>query len=261
MLGLPRMGVTGAAVATVAGQLAAAAVVFWGGFRPFRALSTCWEMAVRVYRLGIPNILMQGAYTFYILGLNLILSTFSDQAVTALGLYYKWMNFFFIPLGAMQACMVPIISCNYASGNIDRCRKTLREALLAGLVLMLMGMLCFELIPGHMPRLFSQDPEVIAVGTYGSRWMASSFPALVTSLIFPVFFQAVGYAMKSSMLTILRTMVLFVPLGWFFSRLGLHTFWLTYPITELVATAVGFYFYRQFIRRESGVCGGTETQS
>ena len=76
-----------------------------------------------IFRLGTPNILMQSAYTFYILGLNLILAGFCDQAVTALGLYYKWQTFFFIPLGAMQTCIVPIISYNYAARQIDRCKK------------------------------------------------------------------------------------------------------------------------------------------
>lgn len=87
---------------------------------------------------------MQSAYTFYILGLNLILATFSDQAVTALGLYYKWQTFFFIPLGAMQTCIVPVISYNYAARNIERCKKTLSASIVFGMSLMASGntMLC-----------------------------------------------------------------------------------------------------------------------
>ena len=220
---LPALGIAGAAIATVAGQIVAAAIVWRGGYRRSPAQALYPALVRRVYRLGIPNILMQSAYTFYILGLNLILSTFSDQAVTALGLYYKWQTFFFIPLGAMQTCIVPVISYNYAAGSLDRCRKTLRESILAG----------------------------IAIGTYGFRWIGPSFLPMVTSLIFPVFFQAVGSAGKSSLLTILRTVVLFVPLGWLFAHWGLHAFWLTYPVTELITTAVGFLFYRQFLRAEA----------
>lgn len=93
---------------------------------------------------AFPNMLMQSAYTFYILGLNLILASFSDQAVTALGLYYKWQTFFFIPLGAMQTCIVPIISFNYAARNIDRCKKTLLTAIAFGLVLMAVGTVFLE---------------------------------------------------------------------------------------------------------------------
>ena len=250
LFGLPALGIAGAAIATVAGQIVAAAIVWRGGYRRSPEWALYPALVQRVYRLGIPNILMQSAYTFYILGLNLILSTFSDQAVTALGLYYKWQTFFFIPLGAMQTCIVPVISYNYAAGSLDRCRKTLRESILAGMALMLIGTLCFELIPGPMLRFFSRDAEVIAIGTYGFRWIGPSFLPMVTSLIFPVFFQAVGSAGKSSLLTILRTVVLFVPLGWLFAHWGLHAFWLTYPVTELITTAVGFLFYRQFLRAE-----------
>ena len=251
LFGLPALGIAGAAIATVAGQIVAAAIVWRGGYRRSPEWALYPALVRRVYRLGIPNILMQSAYTFYILGLNLILSTFSDQAVTALGLYYKWQTFFFIPLGAMQTCIVPVISYNYAAGSLDRCRKTLRESILAGMALMLIGTLCFELIPGPMLRFFSRDAEVIVIGIYGFRWIGPSFLPMVTSLIFPVFFQAVGSAGKSTLLTILRTVVLFVPLGWLFAHWGLHAFWLTYPVTELITTAVGFLFYRQFLRAEA----------
>ncbi|MBO5524320.1 MAG: polysaccharide biosynthesis C-terminal domain-containing protein, partial [Roseburia sp.] len=101
MFGLPEIGIAGAAAATVAGQIVAALIVMKKGYRKSPAKEVYPRHIAKIFRLGIPNILMQSAYTFYILGLNLILSTFSDQAVTALGLYYKWQTFFFIPLGAM----------------------------------------------------------------------------------------------------------------------------------------------------------------
>lgn len=94
MFGLPRMGIAGAAVATVAGQIVAALIVMKKGYRPSPAKAVYPRYIARIFHLGMPNILMQSAYTFYILGLNLILAGFSDQAVTALGLYYKWQTFF-----------------------------------------------------------------------------------------------------------------------------------------------------------------------
>ena len=123
MFNLPKMGIAGAAWATVLGQMAAAAIMFKKGFRKSPKKEVYPKYIAKIFRLGIPNILMQTAYTFYILGLNIILSYFSDAAVTALGLYYKWQSFFFIPLGAMQTCIVPIVSFNYASKNIERCKK------------------------------------------------------------------------------------------------------------------------------------------
>lgn len=163
------------------------------------ALSCYPEDVRRIYVLGIPNILMQSAYTFYILGLNLILAGFSDQAVTALGL-------------------------------------------------MAIGTLCFELIPAPMLRVFTKDPEVVSIGAYGFHLIGISFLPMVTSLIFPVFFQALGQALKSSLLTVIRTVVLFVPLGFLFSRWGLHSFWLTFPVTETITSLVGLFFYRQFMK-------------
>lgn len=247
MLGLPKMGIAGAATATVTGQIAAALVVAKNGFRKSPPIAQYSYRVAGIFRLGIPNMLMQSAYTFYILGLNLILASFSDQAVTALGLYYKWQTFFFIPLGAMQTCIVPIVSFNYAARNTDRCKKTLFTAITFGMALMFLGTLCFELIPVQMLHVFTSDERVVEIGRIGFRFIGISFIPLVTSLIFPVFFQAVGAPLKSSMLTIIRTVVLFVPLGFLFSRLGLNWFWLTFPVTEVLTSLAGVVYYRQFL--------------
>lgn len=247
--GLPELGIGGAAVATVAGQIVAALVVMRKGHRKSPHWQHYPHHVKKIFRLGIPNMLMQSAYTFYILGLNLILATFSDQAVTALGLYYKWQTFFFIPLGAMQTCIVPIVSFNYAARNIDRCRKTLVTSVGFGMALMAVGTFCFVVLPAQMLRVFTSDPLVIQIGTVGFRFVGISFLPQVASLTYPVFFQAVGASFKSSLLTIIRTVFLFVPLGFLFSRFGLNWFWMTYPVTETITTLVGLGLYRQFLRR------------
>lgn len=250
MFGFPKMGIAGAAVATVTGQIMAALIVMKKGFRKSPRRQVYPHHIAKIFQLGIPNILMQSAYTFYILGLNLILATFSDQAVTALGLYYKWQTFFFIPLGAMQTCIVPVISYNYAARNIERCKKTLSASIVFGMSLMALGTLCFVCIPSQMLRVFTSDELVIAIGQVGFRFVGISFLPMVTSLIFPVFFQAVGSSLKSSLLTVIRTVVLFVPLAYLFSRFGLNWFWLTYPVTEVITSLTGAYFYRQFLNKD-----------
>ena len=250
MLGFPEMGIEGAAVATVAGQVIAAFIVMPGALQKIPYPSCFPALIARVFRLGLPNILMQSAYTFYILGLNLILAAFSDQAVTALGLYYKWQSFFFIPLGAMQTCIVPVISFNYAGRNIERCKKTLLWSLIFGIALMAIGTVCFEAIPSQMLSVFTSDKAVIEIGAVGFHYVGISFIPMVVSLIFPVFFQAVGMSLKSSVLTIIRTVVLFVPLGYLFSRAGLNFFWLTFPVTEVITSIFGFLFYRSFLSNE-----------
>ncbi|HCD69841.1 MAG TPA: hypothetical protein DEQ68_04360 [Ruminococcaceae bacterium] len=247
-LGFPEMGIAGAAIATVLGQIAAALIVMKKGFYKPPALGKFPHYTGKIFRLGAPNILMQSAYTLYIFGLNMILATFSDAAVTVLGLYYKWQSFFFIPLGAMQTCIVPVISYNYAARNAERCKKTLNTALIFGMALMLLGTLCFEIIPEPMLRFFSKDEEVVRLGITAFRFIGISFIPLVTSLTYPVLFQAVGKSLKSSLLTVIRTVVLFVPLAFLFSRFGVDYFWLTFPVTDSVVSVIGFFLSRQFFK-------------
>lgn len=249
MFGLPRMGIMGAAVATVLGQIVAALVVMKKGLRKSPSLKKYPRYIATIFKLGTPNILMQSAYTFYIFGLNLVLSTFSDAAVTVLGLYYKWQTFFFIPLGAMQTCIVPIISFNYAARKFDRCKKTLNTSILFGITLMASGTILFNLIPGAMIRFFSSDPQVLDIGLTAFRIMGFSFITIVMSLTYPVLFQAVGQSLKSSLLTIIRTVVLFVPLGYLFSRFGLDYFWLTYLVTDGIVGLLGFIMSQRFFKK------------
>lgn len=242
---VPKMGIAGAAIATVCGQVAAALIVMTKGYRKSPELSKYKSYVKKIYYSGFPNILMQSAYTFYIFGLNLILKGFSDQAVTVLGLYYKWQSFFFIPLGAMQTCIVPVLSFNYSAGSRDRCKKTLIDALIFGMALMFLGTLCFEFVPAQMLGVFSKDTKVIQIGTNAFHIIGISFIPLVSSLTFPVFFQAIGGFIRSSALTILRTVVLFVPLAFLFSRFGLEYFWMTFPVTEVITTTTGFIMYKK----------------
>ena len=154
-------------------------------------------------------------------------------------------------IGAMQTCIVPIISFNYSAKKLKRCKDTLKAAVVCGMGLMLIGVLCFEILPSQMLNVFSKDSEVISIGTVGFKIIGISFIPMVTSLIFPVFFQAVGSSVVSSLLTIVRTVILFVPLGFIFSRLGLDYFWLTFPFTEVITTIVGSVMYNRFVKKNS----------
>lgn len=169
LIGFPAMGIAGAAIATVLGQICAAIVVMIKGIRRLPSIKKFFRYSIKIFKIGLPNILMQSAYTSYIFGLNMVLETFSDQAVSALGLYYKWQTFFFIPLGAMQSCIVPLISFNFANNNLQRCKNTLRDANIFGLILMAVGTICFVAIPELMLKAFTKDNEVIEIGKWGFR--------------------------------------------------------------------------------------------
>jgi len=249
-LGVKELGMAGAAIATVAGQIVSAAVLFKKGFYKPPKISLFLPCIKKIFKAGIPSVLMRSAYTLYIFGLNLILSTFSDAAVTVLGLYYKWQTFFIIPLTAMQTCIVPIVSYNYAAGNVLRCKKTLNTAILFGAALMSIGTLCFAIIPVPMLEFFSGDAQVIEIGRYAFPIIGICYIPIVTSLIYPVFFQAIGQGFKSSVLTVVRTVFLFVPLGYLFSRFGLVYFWLTFAVTDTLTSLLGYVFYRGFMKRQ-----------
>ena len=117
---------------------------------------------------------------------------------------------------------------------------------------MFAGTLCFLLFPEPLLRFFSSDESVISIGITAFRIIGLSFVPLVTSLTYPVLFQAVGRSVTSSMLTVLRTVVLFVPLAYLFSRFGLQYFWLTYPVTDGITSVAGFLLARRFFRNPYG---------
>lgn len=148
-----------------------------------------------IYLLGYPSILMQMLYTVYIVALNMILAGFSDAAVTVLGLYYKMQTFFFIPLLGLQTCIVPVLSYNYAAKKYKRCQTILNESVLFSMLFMLIGVFCFELLPGTFLGLFSHDPDVFSLGIPAFRIIGLSFLPAVVSLLSPVFFQAIGISL------------------------------------------------------------------
>ncbi len=240
---IPQMGVAGAAWATVLGQVTAAVITGVRGFRKPPALRRIWRYVKRILLLGYPSILMQAMYTVYIVALNFILAGFSDAAVTVLGLYYKIQSFFFIPLFGLQTCIVPVLSYNYARANYARVRGVMRDSLIVSASFMLAGVLCFELIPRGLLSLFSHDEEVFAIGATAFRIIGASFFPAVLSLMLPVFFQAIGKALPSVMLSLTRQVFCLIPLFWGFSLIGLGYAWIAFPAAELITGAVGVVLY------------------
>ena len=241
---VPALGIRGAALATISGQIAAAMIVGVKGVRkPPKEIVAFRQDAAAIYRFGYPSIFMQLLYVVYIMGLNVILAQFSDAAVTVLGLYYKLQTFFFIPLFALQTCIVPVLSYNYARGQYRRCRGIIWESAAIAGVLMLLGVVCFEGIPGPMIRLFTQDAETILIGIPAFRIIGLSFLPAVLSLIYPVVFQAVGKGMESAGLSLLRQIICLLPSFYLLSRIGLAWCWLAFPIAEVVTAVVGSVLY------------------
>mgnify|MGYP004529626233 FL=1 len=254
---VPELGVAGAAIATVAGQFVAAAITGVRGWRRPPALKKLGTYARPIYRLGYPSILMQSLYTVYIVALNVILAGFCDEAVTVLGLYYKLQTFFFIPLMGLETCIVPVLSYNYTRARYDRCREIMRVAFLISSAFMLVGTLCFWLIPGPMIGLFSRDAQVLAIGVHAFRLIGLSFLPAVLSLLFPVFFQAIGMGRPSVLLSLTRQIFCLIPIFWLLSLLGLSWTWLAFLLSECITDIPGILLYcktlRQWKEKERGV--------
>lgn len=254
---VPELGVAGAAIATVAGQFVAAAITGVRGWRRPPALKKLGTYARPIYRLGYPSILMQSLYTVYIVALNVILAGFCDEAVTVLGLYYKLQTFFFIPLMGLETCIVPVLSYNYTRARYDRCREIMRVAFLISSAFMLVGTLCFWLIHGPMIGLFSRDAQVLAIGVHAFRLIGLSFLPAVLSLLFPVFFQAIGMGRPSVLLSLTRQIFCLIPIFWLLSLLGLSWTWLAFLLSECITDIPGILLYcktlRQWKEKERGV--------
>jgi len=248
--GIPPMGIAGAAIATVIGQMAAAVITGLRGFRTPPTPIQFRQYVPHIYRAALPSIMMQMLYTVYIVGLNMILSGFSDSAVTVLGLYYKLQTFFFIPLIGLQTCIVPVLSFNYAAGAHDRCGQVLRQSLLIAALCMAIGIVGFIFFPIPLIRLFSSETEVLEIGRIAFPLIGAGFLPAVPAWIFPVFFQAIGSNFKSIALIVLRQIILLVPIAWALSFLGLNFVWLTFSISEIITSSLGIFYYVHWRKKE-----------
>ena len=253
LFGAPRLGIAGAAIATVAGQWAAmfitlAAVWRSCGFGGRLRLRHC----VHIYQSGLPSIVMQSLNTIYIIGLNLILKQFTEDAVTVLGIYYKLQTFFFIPLMGLQQVVVPVLSYNYGARDHRRVRQTL--------VCSIAGSFCVMVVapaaaPGALLALFSATEGILAIGVPALRIISLSFVPASFSMMLTVYFQGVDRGRASLFVTILRQVVLLVPLAWVLRFFGLTAVWLTFPVTECVTVLAALALYRRGDRAAADLPG------
>lgn len=237
------MGIAGAAIATVMGQVVAAIITGIGGFRTPPKLKEMGKFIKKIYFYGYSSIIMQLLFTVYIVVLNIILSGFSDSAVTVLGLYYKMQSFFFIPLFGLQTCIVPVISYNYTQKSYKRCRETLKDTFIISLAFMIIGIICFIFLPNQVIDLFSKNEEVHKIGSVAFPIIGTSFICAVFSLTMPVFFQAIGYGKTSLLLSLTRQIFCLIPFFYLFSLIGLNYTWIAFPLSETISGGIGLIIY------------------
>ena len=248
----PEMGVAGAAIATIIWQFVSAVITGIHGRRRIPKPEALRRCIRPIYHFGFPSIFMQGLYVVYIMLLNVILSGFTDSALTVLGLYYKLQSFFFIPLFALDTCIVPKLSFNYSRGEYDRCRGTVRCTMYISLALMAIGVFCFEVLPAPLIKIFSQSTEVLTIGIPAFRIIGASFLPAVFSLTVPSIFQALGKAKESVFLSLLRQIICLVPIFWIMSFIGLGYTWIAFPAAELITTIGGGGMYLRELKNWKG---------
>ena len=198
LLGLPAMGVTGAAAATVIGQIIAAILGFVCNAvynhditLSIKGIFTIDTTVIsKVYRVGIPSIIMQSITSVMTFSLNKILAEFSSTAVAVFGVYYKLNSFIFMPVFGMNNGLVPILSYNYGARKPDRIKKTIKLGMKYAVAIMIFGLLLFELFPSGLLGIFDASQEMLSIGCVALRIIASSFVFAGVAIICSTVFQA-----------------------------------------------------------------------
>ena len=238
-------GVKGAAIATVLGQAVAAIIVALKAKKVFEWNGKVTIRAVKdIYYAAIPQIILQSLYTVYIMGLNIILVDFGEEAVTVLGIYYKLQTFFFIPETAFMQVLIPVVSYHYGAGNKDMILNMCKASIFMVGGFMFAVMCIFMAIPETLIGIFSQNNEVKEIGSVALRVISISFVPSAIVFMLMTFLQATDNGIKSIVLAVLRQLLLLVPLAWVFSHVGLNYTWCTFPVTEIIVmtTAIVMYF-------------------
>ncbi len=261
LLGFPKMGVTGAAVATVVGQCVAAIVAFtcnhkfnheikvhFKGFRPdIRIIGT-------IYAIGIPSIIMQSIGSVMTYSMNRILIGFSATATAVFGVYFKLQSFFFMPVFGLNNGITPIIAFNYGAQNRKRMIKTIKVSLATAFCLTFLGFICFEGIPQVLLGMFNASDDMLKIGIPALRIIGVHYLMAWFSIICSTIFQALGKAVFSMIVSIMRQLFILIPAAYILAKIGgLAVIWWCFPIAEIISLTVSvlflIYVYRKIISK------------
>lgn len=260
LLGCPAMGVAGAAAATVIGQCIGALVGAFCHFKYNHEISLSWKgyrpngrIIWKIYQVGIPSIVMQSIGSVMTYSMNLILMGFSATAAAVFGVYFKLQSFFFMPVFGLNNGITPIIAYSYGARQRKRMIKTIRLSMGVALCLLLLGFAAFECIPGVLLGFFDASEDMLTIGVPALRTIAISFLLAWFCIIAGTVFQALGHAVFSLIVSVMRQLVVLVPVAYVLAKLGgLHAVWWSFPIAELMSCLVSgiclIWIYRKVIR-------------
>lgn len=254
---VPALGTAGAAIATVIGQIVA---MFLGIIITQKKIREI-QLSVRgfhldgmlmkaMYRIAIPAILMQSIMSFMTVMMNMILAPFSEMAVSVFSIYYKLQQFVFMAVLGMNNALIPILSYNYGANQMERIREGIRFALWMSCVIMAIGTVVFQLLPTQLLYLFDAKEAMLSIGIPALRTISVSFVFAGISMVLCSVFQALGSPNHSLLVTLLRQMVILLPLAYgFSSAFGLDMCWWSFPITEVLCALLSLYLLRSVQKR------------
>ena len=251
LLGFPKLGVAGAAIATVFGQFCGAMVslaihqkknreirITLSGLRP-RSFTVRTILSV-----GIPSIIMGSIGSVMTYCVNRILDGFSSTAVAVFGVYFKLQSFFFMPVFGLNNAMVPLIAYNYGARRPARMKQTIRWAIIYACSIMAVGLLLMQLMPDVFLRLFDASDDMLRIGVPALRTISLAFVGAGYAIVLSSTFQALGKGLYSMFVSIARQLVVLVPAAWLLSRTGqLSAVWWAFPIAELMSALVSTLFF------------------
>lgn len=259
LLGMPRMGVAGAAVATVIGQICGMALGFalnqvknkeltlrWKDFRPDRSIFR------GILAVGFPSIIMQSISSVMNVLMNLILMAYGNTAVSVLGVYFKLQSFVFMPVFGLSNGLVAIIGYNFGARLRQRVYDAVKVALRLAIVIMAVGTAAFLLIPETLLGLFEAEgaSDLTAIGTVALRIISSHFVLAAVGITLSTIFQAIGKGFYSLLMSLCRQLIVLLPAAWALSALGgLNAVWWCFPIAEIISLALCLVLYRRVDER------------
>ena len=257
LFGMPKMGVAGAAIATVTGQICAAilAITFNLTKNPdvhisFKGFKPQIIFVKNILSVGIPSIIMSSVGSAMTFGMNKILITFSSTAVAVFGVYFKLNSFVFMPVFGLNNGMVPIVSYNYGAQNKKRLTKTIKLAIMYAVCIMFIGIMLFQFIPDVLLRLFDASDHMLEIGIPALRVISLSFAFAGICIVISSSLQALGHGFLSMMISITRQLIMLLPSAYILAKFGgIHAVWWSFNIAEIASLTLSLLFFKHMYNK------------
>lgn len=257
----PEMGIAGAALATVLGQIFGWAFSIYFNLKKNteiefnkKYLKPDLKIIGQIYKVGLPSIVLQAVGSVTTYGMNLILASFkgiADTAIAVYGAYFKLNSFLFMPVFGMNQGIVPIVAYNYGARNHKRITNTLRAGLAGALTIMCFGILIFELFPAQLYGLFNASEQMLAIGIPALRIIAPSFFGAAICITLGCIFQAMGSASYSMFVSLARQLLFLLPSAYFLSKTGnINNVWFCFLIAEVISLTLSLLFYKRLYEKK-----------